>query len=269
MKTGGLPAVQQAAEEVQPGVSPDVVAPYAAVIRREGREENAGMRNGALVVFGLVGMLAILAVTGFLYWNKQKYLEATKAQVASLQLQVANLEGQLTASQSGAQALQTRLEKAVQDLALTQQQLVQSGMEVTALQGQISAANKRTEAVTTQLTMVKAELEALQAPPLTTGDPVVTKGSLSALQRISVPIELKAFEQVQGELFAASWDLTFYIQDPTGAMVRNFGKVVQTNFQFTAQAPGRYTLFIADPYGRVDIGDGAIAYTLRYVILRK
>ncbi|MBI4313117.1 MAG: hypothetical protein HY681_15270 [Chloroflexi bacterium] len=194
----------------------------------------------------------------------QQQLTQTAQTVKGLQETISDTAKQLDTAKAQLATLQTKLDDTAKQLVTAQQQLAQSAQTVKSLQGTINDTAKQLDASKAQLATAQADLTVLKTPPLTPSDPVVTKGSFGAKQRISVPIELQAFEQVQGELFAGGYDLTFYIQDPSGALVRDFGTVVQTNFQFTAQIPGRYTLFFANPDARC-----CIAYTLRYTVYHK
>jgi len=220
----------------------------------------------------LVAILAIAAaLLAFLMWQKQNDLVAARAQVANLQESVATLEteatkvqktlatlqGQLTEAQRNSQAMQSQLTEAKQKLQTAQDQLSQSAKTATTLQGQLNDVSK-------QLDAVKRELAVFKEPPLTAGEPITTKGNLGSFGLVSIPLQLRSFEQVQGEFIAGAYDLAVNIQDPTGAKVQDFGKIRQSNFKFTAQTDGRYVLVIQNPYS-----NAGIAYTVLYTIYHK
>ena len=106
---------------------------------------------------------------------------------------------------------------------------------------------------------------------LTAGQPVENDGQLSRTVVATIPIVLKAFEQVQGRIIVSStqFPLRVYIQDPSGKTVQDFGLVYQSNFQFIAQTSqqgplaGTYSIVIANTAG-VDFMD--IGYKLTYTV---
>ena len=106
---------------------------------------------------------------------------------------------------------------------------------------------------------------------LTAGQPVENDGQLSRTVVATIPIVLKAFEQVQGRIIVSStqFPLRVYIQDPSGKTVQDFGLLYQSNFQFIAQTSqqgplaGTYSIVIANTAG-VDFMD--IGYKLTYTV---
>jgi hypothetical protein len=106
---------------------------------------------------------------------------------------------------------------------------------------------------------------------LIAGQPVENDGQLSRTVVATIPIVLKAFEQVQGQIIVSStqFPLRVYIQDRSGKTVQDFGLVYQSNFQFAAQTSqqgplaGTYSIVIANTAG-VDFMD--IGYKLTYTV---
>ena len=106
---------------------------------------------------------------------------------------------------------------------------------------------------------------------LTAGQLIENDGQLSRTVVATIPITLKAFEQVQGQIIVSStqFPLRVYIQDPSGKTVQDFGLVYQSNFQFAAQTSqqgplaGTYSIVIANTAG-VDFMD--IGYKLTYTV---
>jgi hypothetical protein len=106
---------------------------------------------------------------------------------------------------------------------------------------------------------------------LIAGQPVENDGQLSRTVVATIPIALKAFEQVQGRIIVSStqFPLRVYIQDPSGKTVQDFGLLYQSNFQFIAQTSqqgplaGTYSIVIANTAG-VDFMD--IGYKLTYTV---
>jgi len=59
----------------------------------------------------------------------------------------------------------------------------------------------------------------------------------------SIPIELKQYEWVQGEIIlGVNPPISVVIQDPNGQVIKSFGSVRQANFSFMAEFAGPYTI---------------------------
>ena len=84
--------------------------------------------------------------------------------------------------------------------------------------------------------------------PTIEGEPQNIFGSLSSGQvktnpTDSIPIELKQYEWVQGEIILdVNPPISTVIKDPNGKVIKNFGSVKQANFSFMAEFAGRYTI---------------------------
>jgi hypothetical protein len=77
----------------------------------------------------------------------------------------------------------------------------------------------------------------------------------------SVPLELNQYEYIEGEIVQSSFSI--YIQDPTGATIKNFGYVQQSNFLITAQVPGRYNIVLQKDGNSAGVqGDFIIKYRI-------
>ena len=188
-------------------------------------------------------LVAIAVFLGVLLWQKSEELGRAKLQLNETQQTVTTLQTQLSQSQ--------------QTIANLQRQLRESQTNEKALSTQLSQA-KHTVA------KLQAELTELKSPPLIPSKPVTISGDLPGDRVVSIPIELNRFEKVQGEIRATGISpIVAYIQDPAGKMVRDFGQIWQSNFLFTAQIDGRYTVVIRNPVGVLR------SYSLRYTIFRR
>lgn len=181
----------------------------------------------------------------------------TQAEMDVANFRIAALQQQLTDTL-------TQLQIAVRQQSEGETRLKSLQLQLDGDVKQLDEDKKTIANLQQRVTSAATEIAALKAPPLVANTPVISKGSLGAFQRTTVSIDLQAFEQAQGDMLAGSFDLSFYVQDPAGVMVRDFGKVPQTNFQIIAQIPGRYTVFIGNPYS-----NASIDYTLRYTVYHK
>lgn len=215
------------------------------------------MKANVLWIISVVVLAVVLSVVAFLLWQKWNDLDTAKAQLADSQQRIVALEGQTAALEQTVSTLKGQLADAKQKLQVAQDQLAQAAKNASTLQGQLNDATKQVDALNKEIT-------ALKNPPLTAGQPVISKGTLAPFSLVSIPIELQPYEQVQGEFIADVWDMTYYILDPTGKIVQDFGKVLQTNFRFTTETNGRFTLVIRNHYS-----NATITYTVRYTIYHK
>ncbi len=84
--------------------------------------------------------------------------------------------------------------------------------------------------------------------PTIKSEPLQFNGNLTNLEMArhpveSIPIELKQYEWVQGEIkVGQSPQISTNIQDPNGKVIKEFGPVAQASFSFMAQTPGIYTV---------------------------
>jgi hypothetical protein len=165
----------------------------------------------------------------------------------------------------------SNLSKSRQDLDTTNAQLTQLQQKYNALQSNANNyQNQLTQAQNT-ISTLQNKINILTQPPLVAGQPIENDGQLSRTAIATIPITLKAFEQVQGQIIVSStqFPLRVYIQDPSGKTVQDFGLVYQSNFQFTAQTSqqdplaGTYSIVIANTAG-VDFMD--IGYKLTYTV---
>lgn len=151
------------------------------------------------------------------------------------------------------------------------QALTESTKNNEFLQTQLAASQQVVEGLTNEVSQAQLEIESLQAeinvlksPPLIPGQPLEISGGIYVNGLISFPIEMKQFEQVQGEIIAGGPSgLAFSIKDPAGATVKDLGKVVQSNFMFTAQISGKY-LFVIE-----EVNGANSSYRLRYTLYQR
>jgi hypothetical protein len=144
-------------------------------------------------------------------------------------------------------------------------QLDNSSQALTESQTQLAASQKDVEGLRTQLTAAQQEIKELVAKlyalsPLTASEPFVYSGNISGGGTLSFPISMKQFEKVEGKVSGGLQGLVVYIQDPEGGMVIDLGLVSRSNFTFTAQTSGIFTIVIKEPSGDPS------RYTLQYVI---
>jgi DNA-directed RNA polymerase subunit RPC12/RpoP len=134
--------------------------------------------------------------------------------------------------------LASRLDKSRQALTQSQTQLAESQQNVEGLSTQLAEAQQAVEAL-------KAEINELK--PLTPSGPFVYSGELAVGDQISIPIELKPSERVEGTITGGLGGLAFSIQDSGGGIVKDLGLILRSSFIFTAQTSGTYNIVIKGP----------------------
>jgi hypothetical protein len=132
--------------------------------------------------------------------------------------------------------------------------LDKSGQALTQSQTELAAAQQDVEGLRTQLTDAQQEAAALQAEinelkPLIPSGPFVYSGELAVGDQISIPIELKESERVEGTITGGLGGLAVYIQDSGGSIAQDLGRVFRSSFTFTAQTSGIYAMIIKGPSG--------------------
>jgi predicted RNase H-like nuclease (RuvC/YqgF family) len=133
-------------------------------------------------------------------------------------------------------------------------QLDKSTQALTQWQTELAASQQDVEGLRTQLAEAQQEVEALQAEinelkPLTPSGPFVYSGELAVGDQISIPIELKESERVEGTITGGLGGLAVYIQDSGGSIAEDLGRVFRSSFIFTAQTSGTYAMIIKGPSG--------------------
>jgi hypothetical protein len=108
---------------------------------------------------------------------------------------------------------------------------------------------------------LQAEINELK--PLTPSGPFVYSGELAVGDQISIPIELKPSERVEGTITGGLGGLAFSIQDSGGGIVKDLGLILRSSFIFTAQTSGRYNIVIKGP------NELTGKYNLEYTIYRR
>jgi hypothetical protein len=146
--------------------------------------------------------------------------------------------------------------------------LDKSRQALTQSQIQLAASQQNVEGLSTQLAEAQQEVEALQAEinelkPLTPSGPFVYSGELAVGDQISIPIELKPSERVEGTITGGLGGLAFSIQDSGGGIVKDLGLILRSSFIFTAQTSGRYNIVIKRP------NELTSKYNLEYTIYRR
>jgi len=131
-------------------------------------------------------------------------------------------------------------------------QLDKSRQALTQSQTQLAASQQNVEGLSTQLAEAQQEVEALNAginelKPLTPSGPFVYSGELAVGDQVSIPIELKPSERVEGTITGGLGGLAFSIQDSGGGIVKDLGLILRSSFIFTAQTSGRYNIVIKGP----------------------
>lgn len=139
---------------------------------------------------------------------------------------------------------------------------------LTQAQTQLAASQQDVEGLRTQLTQAQQEVEALQAEinelkPLTPSGPFVYSGELAGNDLISLPIELKPSERVEGTITGGLGGLGVYIQDSEGGIAEDLGRVFHSSFTFTAQTSDTYALVIKEPSGLAN------KYVVNYTVYRR
>jgi hypothetical protein len=147
-------------------------------------------------------------------------------------------------------------------------QLDKSRQALTQSQTELAASQQDVEGLRTQLAEAQQEVEALQAEinelkPLTPSGPFVYSGELAVGDQISIPIELKESERVEGTITGGLGGLAVYIHDSGGGIVKDLGLILRSSFIFTAQTSGRYNIVIKGP------NELTSKYNLEYTIYRR
>jgi uncharacterized coiled-coil protein SlyX len=133
-------------------------------------------------------------------------------------------------------------------------------------QAQLAASQKDAEGLRTQLTEAQQEISRLQEQliglglALTASQPYVYSGEISAFDTLPIQINLKQFEKVEGKISGGIQGLIVYIQDPGGETIEDLGRISLSNFAFTAQTSGIFTIVIKEPSGYPS------KYNLQYII---
>jgi hypothetical protein len=100
-------------------------------------------------------------------------------------------------------------------------------------------------------------------PLLTPSEPYVYSGEILGGDLISIPIELKRFERVEGTISTGFYGLAVYIQDSGGSIIKDFGRTLGSKIIFTAQTLDIFTIVIKETSGFPS------KYTLKYTIYQR
>jgi cell division protein FtsB len=151
------------------------------------------------------------------------------------------------------------------DLGELSAQLNKSAQGLAELQTQLDGYQQDMEELTAQVTQAQQQIETLQAEinvskPLTPGEHLVYSGAVSAGELVSIPVEMKQFEEVQGKITGGISGLALFIQDSGGSIVKNFGIILSSSFTFKAQTSGSYNIVIQGT------GELPTKYNLEYTI---
>jgi uncharacterized coiled-coil protein SlyX len=134
-------------------------------------------------------------------------------------------------------------------------ELDNSRQTITELQTQLTVSQQDVKGLTDQLTQAQQKIEELQGEinalqtPLTPSEPFVYSGEMLGGDQISIPIELKQFERVEGKITGGLNGLAVYVKDAGGTIVKDFGRILQSNIMFTAQTSGIFKFVIKEPSG--------------------
>jgi len=175
-----------------------------------------------------------------------------------------DLKLQLSESQQTAMSVQAQLTSCQQNLAVSQTQLNQSQQNVATLQTQLTGCQQNTSSLQTQLNECQGKLDQCMAQPLICGQPVTNELLLPGHYGHSFNIDLQPPENLQVEIWAtSSTPAKAYIQDPSGKTIKDFGQTMHTNFKFTAEMQGTYSVVIENPIGETR------TYRVTYTICHK
>ena len=159
-----------------------------------------------------------------------------------------------------------RIDELSSELNDSRQALIESQTQLAASQ---QAAEQNVEELRTQLTEAQQEIAALQLemyemkPLLTPSEPYVYSGEILGGDLISIPIELKRFERVEGTISTGFYGLAVYIQDSGGSIIKDFGRTLGSKIIFTAQTLDIFTIVIKETSGFPS------KYTLKYTIYQR
>jgi hypothetical protein len=200
-------------DEIERGTIEETLSDVPATEARDGvkEEAKAGKQISRNVAFLLISLLAIgIVVLGVFLGQKSGNLDE----------------------------LASQLDKSRQALTQSQTQLAASQQNVEGLSTQLAEAQQEVEAL-------KAEINELK--PLTPSGPFVYSGELAVGDQVSIPIELKPSERVEGTITGGLGGLAFSIQDSGGSVVKDLGLILRSSFIFTAQTSGTYNIVIKGP----------------------
>lgn len=148
-------------------------------------------------------------------------------------------------------------------------ELNNSRQALTESQTQLAASQQDVEELRTQLTEAQQEIAALQVemdeikPLLTPSEPYEYSGEILGGGLISIPIELKRLERVEGTITTGYYGLVVYIQNSGGSIVKDFGRTLGSKIMFTAQTLDIFSIVIKEPTGFPS------QYTLKYTIYQR
>ena len=192
-------------------VSPDVLTTEAEEEAEEGAKEAKQINRN--LAFLLIGVLTIgIVILGIFLWQKSGDLN--------------ELSSQLSKSKEALTVSQTQLDASQQDIEGLRAQLTLAQQEIGALQ---------------------SELNSLK--PWTPSEPFVYSGQLSGGDSVSIPMQLKQSERVEGTITGGLGGLTVYIQDSSGDIAEDLGRIFRSSFTFTAPTSGTYAMIVTGPSG--------------------
>ncbi|MDO8531884.1 MAG: hypothetical protein Q7T26_06920 [Dehalococcoidia bacterium] len=216
-------------------------------------------------------MAAAVVFAGASIWMNVLWLRASQ-QLSTTLGELASTQQQLTTARNQLLSTQQDLTDAKRTVSSQQSQITDLASKLTTAQQDLSSVKVTLERANQSIARMTAEIADLRSPPLTAGQPVSSSGTLNPGKLISIPLDLNRFEQVQGEIIQTNGgnDMKVYIQDPAGAMVRDFGTIRQSNFKFTAESAGRYSLVIQNNcQGNCQFPEYIVQYNLRYVVYKR
>ena len=247
---------EDAAKRVQPKDDSDknhdliVISGGRASEPRVNRTMNA---NVAIAVISVLGITVCLLLVLFIQGQR---LPAAKAQsVVQPTIQTTapttNAISQIvTPSVISDSTLQIQFTQAIQKIQILESQISQAQGDNTQLKTQLAQAQVTAASLQKQLSAVNDVF-------LVQGKTSSIRGQIFANNTATVPIDLKQNEHLQGNLVSAA---SVTIENSSGLVVKDLGKLAQEDFVFVSAADDRYTLVLKNA------GTATMTYNLSYTV---
>jgi len=221
-------ATAETKEEIQRGTTERIPS---SLLRAKAKDEikhgtKSGKQMNRNLAFRLISVLAVvIVVLGVFLWQRSNNLDGLSSQLNESRQALTESQTQLVASQQAVEGLRTQLTEAQQ--------------EIEELQIQIDGLK----------------------PALTASKQFVYSGEILGGEEVSIPIGLKKSEEVEGKITGGGLSgLEVYIKDPGGSIVKDLGRTIRSNFTFTAQTSGIFTVVIKE------LGGLPTQYNLQYIV---
>ena len=190
-------------------------------------------------------------------------LSSTESILQSNQEELRKLEQLQLQKEKDVMELRSRLTFLGSTITQIESQLEKEQQMIGAMQENVNALKSENEFLTAKSISDQSRLDALVLEVPVGSLPVSVGGTLMDRELISLPITVSALQEVRGEILCGKVMCEIYIQDPSGQILQEFGKVSHTNFLFEAQMHGRYVLVVRNPFSNDN------TYSVKYIVYTK